>query len=75
MNQIFLTASCLIPVKLDSGEHLVHLFLVELFQEGGTFPGPESGLLSDTQEWRVREDTCAVIARDLIGKGRTGGEQ
>ena len=75
MNQIFLAASCLIPVELDSGEHLVHLFLVELLQKGRTLPGPESGLLSDTQEWIVHGDTCADKARDFIGKGHAGGEQ
>ena len=38
-------------------------------QEGGPFPGPQTGLLSNTQKWIVRGDTCADKARDFIGKG------
>ena len=48
---------------------------MELLQEGGPLPGPETGLLSNTQKWIVRGDTCADKARDFIGKGRPGGEQ
>ena len=48
---------------------------LELLQEGGPLPGPETGLLSNTRKWIVRGDTCADKARDFIGKGRPGGEQ
>ena len=44
-------------------------------QEGGPLPGPESGLLSNTQKLIVRGDTRADKARDCIVKGRPGGEQ
>ena len=47
----------------------------ELLQEGGPLPGPETGLLSNTQKWIVRGDTCANKARDFIGKGHPGREQ
>ena len=47
----------------------------ELLQEGGPIPGPETGLLSNTQKWIVQGDTCADKARDFIGKGHPGGEQ
>ena len=46
-----------------------------LLQEGGPFPGPGSGLLSNTWKWIVRGDTCAEKARDFSGKGHLGGEQ
>ena len=46
-----------------------------MFQEGGPLPGPETGLLSNTQKWIVQGDTCADKARDFIGKGHLGGEQ
>ena len=46
-----------------------------LLQEGGPFPGPETGLLSNTRKWIVQGDTCADKARDFIGKGHPGGEQ
>ena len=42
-----------------------------LLEEGGPLPG----LLSNTQKWIVRGDTCADKARDFIGKGHLGGEQ
>ena len=48
---------------------------VQLLQEGGPLPGPKTGLLSNTQKWIVRGDTCADKARDFIGKGLPGGEQ
>ena len=32
--------------------------LMNLLQEGGSLPGPETGLLSNTQKWIVRGDTC-----------------
>ena len=38
-------------------------------------PGLESGLLSNTQKWIVRGDTCSEKARDFIRKGSLGGEQ
>ena len=41
----------------------------------GLFPGPKTGLLSNTWKWIVWGDTCADKARDFIGKGRPGGEQ
>ena len=46
-----------------------------LLQEGGPLPGPETGLLSNTQKWIVRGDTYADKARDFTGKGHLGGEQ
>ena len=46
-----------------------------LLQEGGPFPGPETGLLSNTRRWIVWGDTCADKARDFTGKGHPGGEQ
>ena len=46
-----------------------------MLQEGGPLPGPESGLLSNTQKWIIRGDTPADEARDFMGKGRPGGEQ
>ena len=49
--------------------------LVDMLQEGGPLPGPETGLLSNTRKWVVRGDTCADKARDFIGKGHPGGEQ
>ena len=53
----------------------LHYNSVLLLQEGGPFPGPESGLLSNTRKGTVRGDTRADKARDFIGKGRPGGEQ
>ena len=49
--------------------------LMGLLQERGPLPGPETGLLSNTQKRIVRGDTCADKARDFIGKGHPGGEQ
>ena len=46
-----------------------------LLQEGGPLPGPETGLLSNTQKWIFRGDTCADKERDFGGKGHPGGEQ
>ena len=46
-----------------------------MLQEGGPLPGPESGLLSNTQKWIVQGDTRADKARDFIRKRRPGGEQ
>ena len=46
-----------------------------MLQKGGPLPGPETGLLSNTQKWIVQGDTCADKARDFIGKGHPGGEQ
>ena len=43
--------------------------------KGTPLPGPETGLLSNTQKRIVEGDTCADKARDFIGKGRPGGEQ
>ena len=48
---------------------------MDMLQEGGPLPGPETGLLSNTQKRIVRGDTCADKARDFIGKGHPGGEQ
>ena len=42
---------------------------VNLLQEGGSLPGPETGPLSNTWKWIVQGDTCADKARDFIGKG------
>ena len=46
-----------------------------LLQEGRPLPGPETGLLSNTQKWTVWGDTCADKAGDFIGRGHPGGEQ
>ena len=46
-----------------------------LLQETGPLPGPETGLLSNTQKWIVWGDTCADKTKDFIGKGHPGGEQ
>ena len=46
---------------------------VKVLQEGGPLPRPETGLLSNTQKWIVRGDTCADKVRDFIGKGHPGG--
>ena len=46
-----------------------------LLDEGGLLPGPENGLLSNTQKWIVQGDTYADKARDFIGKGCLAGEQ
>ena len=43
--------------------------VVFMLQERGPLPGPETGLLSNTQKWIVEIDTCADKARDLLGKG------
>ena len=48
---------------------------VQVLQEEGPLPGSETGLLSNTWKWIVREDTCAGKTRDVIGKGRLGAEQ
>ena len=40
-----------------------------LLLEGGTLPGPETGLLSNTQKCIVRGDTCADKTEILLGKG------
>ena len=40
-----------------------------MLQEGGPLPGPERGLLSNTQKWIIWGDTNADKARDFIGKG------
>ena len=47
---------------------------IQLLQEEGPLPGPETGLLSNTWKWIVRGDTCADKARDFIGKEHPGGE-
>ena len=49
-------------------------WLTKLLQEVGPPPGTESRLLSNTQKWIVRGDTCAEKA-DFIGKRCLGGEQ
>ena len=52
-----------------------YILIIIWLQGGGPLPGPETGLLSNTQKWTVRGDTCADKARDFIGKGRLAGEQ
>ena len=42
---------------------------VGLLQEGGPLPGNETGLLSNTQKWIVRGDTCVMKQEILLGKG------
>ena len=49
--------------------------LVNLLQEGGPLPGPENGLLPNTQKWIVRGDTCADKEKDFIRKELPRGEQ
>ena len=41
----------------------------------GHLPGPQTGLLSNTQKWIVWGDTYADKTRDFIGKQHSGGEQ
>ena len=53
---------------------------VFVLQDGGSLPGPESGLsfafLSLTLRNELsKENTCADYARDFIGKGCSNGEQ
>ena len=45
-----------------------------MLQEGGPFPGPKPGLLSNTWKWIVWGDACSDKATDFIGKGYSGGE-
>ena len=47
----------------------------KLLQEGEPLPGPETGLLSNTQKWIIWGDTCADKARDFIGEECPGGAQ
>ena len=49
-----------------------HYFI--LLQEEGPLPGPESGLLSNTWK-RITKETHVLTAKDIIGKGRPGGER
>ena len=44
----------------------------KLLWEGGPFPGPKSGLLSNTWKWIVQGDSYADKARDFIEKGHQG---
>ena len=39
-----------------------------MLQERGPLPGPENGLLSNTQKWIVPGDTCADKAKYFIGR-------
>ena len=45
-----------------------------MLQEGGPFPGPKPGLLSNTWKWIVWGDACSDKATEFIGKGYSGGE-
>ena len=65
----------LVSVGVPTGNSFGFRPRVVLFQEGGPLPGPETGLLSNTQKWIVQGDTCADKSRDFIGKGHPGGEQ
>ena len=56
-------------------KEIIPEYLLEVLQEGGLFPGPQIGLLSNTWKWIVQGDTCADKIRDFIGKGHPGGEQ
>ena len=47
---------------------------VNLLQEGGPHPGPETGLLSNTRKWIVWGDTHWQ-SRRFYWEGRPGGEQ
>ena len=46
-----------------------------VLQEGRPLLGPETGLLTNTWKWIVRENTCPEKARDFIGKWCPDGEQ
>ena len=48
---------------LDSPLDRKEIKPVSLLQEGGPLSGPETELLSNTQKWIVRGDTCADKAR------------
>ena len=54
---------------------LILFLFLKLLQEVWPLPGPETRLLSNTQKWIDRGDTCADKARDFIGKGHLGREQ
>ena len=46
-------------VGVDLQDYVLWIFhYVELLQEGGPLPGPDTGLLSNTQKLIVRGDTC-----------------
>ena len=45
------------------------------YRKEDPLPGPESGLMSNTQKWIVWGDTPAETARDFTGKGCLGEEQ
>ena len=49
--------------------------LEALLQEEGPFPGPQTGLLSNTQNELSEETHVLDKARDFIRKGHPGGEQ
>ena len=54
----------------------LYLYLIfTTFLPAWTLPGPKTGLLSNTQKWIVRGDTCADKARHFIWKGHLSGEQ
>ena len=48
---------------------------MSVLQEGGPLPGPKSILLSNTQKWIIRGDTCSDKACNFIGKRHPGREQ
>ena len=59
----------------DWGRILLSQIKVVVLQEGGPLPGPDTGLLSNTQKWIVWGDTYADKERDFIVKMHPGREQ
>ena len=55
-------------VSTDFTESKENICIFLVLQEGGPLPGPETGLLSNTRKWIVR-DTFADKPRDFTGKG------
>ena len=60
--------------NLEEKDKNHQVLIVFLLQERKPLPGPESGLVFNTQKWIVQGDTHAEKARDFIGKERQGRE-
>ena len=65
--QLQVLASSLFSLSIGT-DYLTEL-QIQVLQEGGPHPWPESGFLSNTWRWIVWGDTWADKARDFIGKG------
>ena len=65
--QLQVLASSLFSLSIGT-DYLTELH-IQVLQEGGPHPWPESGFLSNTWRWIVWGDTWAEKARDFIGKG------